>query len=157
MKRRAASPGKPTFVSVGAFHARIYATPVRGVQRFTLSWIDPGRGRLRRTFSTFEGAKAESERIANAFLRGDTEAAGFTGTDRARFAAILEAARPTGVSPEVAIAQFAEAHTILRGRSVVDAAREFAHRHRLDLPVVSVQDAVTAFIQDRTKSGASNR
>ncbi|MGE3308466.1 MAG: tyrosine-type recombinase/integrase [Limisphaerales bacterium] len=157
MKRKAAAPGKPVTVSFGAFTARIYSTPVRGSPRFTLAWSDPVRGRIRKTFATFEAAKSEAERTANAFLRGDTEAAGFTGADRARFAAVLETVRPTGIPVEVAVAQFAEAHAILGGRSVVDAARDFARRHRLDLPAVPVADAVAAFVEDRAKAGASKR
>lgn len=157
VKRKAAAPGKPAIVSFGAFSARIYATPVRGQPRFTLAWSDPVRGRVRKTFATFDAAKSEAERTANAFLRGDAEAAGFSGADRARFAAVLEAIRPTGIPVEVAVAQFAEAHAILGGRSIVDAARDFARRHRLDLPAVSVADAVAAFVEDRAKAGASKR
>jgi len=58
---------------------------------------------------------------------------------------------------EVAAAQFAEAHAILGGRFIVDAARDFAHQHRLDLPDVPVADAVAAFVEDRVKAGASKR
>lgn len=157
MKRKTASPGKPATVSFGPFSARVYSTPVRGKVRFTLAWVDPVRGRLRKTFATFEDAKRHAGEVANAFLRGDAEAAAFTGSDRARFNAILEALRPTGVPAEVAAAQFAEAHTILGGRSVVDAARDFARRHRLDLPAVPVAEAVGAFVADRATAGASKR
>ena len=40
---------------------------------------------------------------------------------------------------------------------MVDAAREYARRHRTDLPAVAVADAVTSFIEDRTKAKASAR
>lgn len=113
--------------------------------------------RRRETFATFEAAKARAEAVAGSLLRGDATAAGFTGTERARFAAILDLLGSTGVSAEIAAAQFAEAHRILGGRSVVDAAREFARRHRLDLPAIPVKTAVTTFIADREKAGASSR
>jgi hypothetical protein len=87
----------------------------------------------------------------------DAEGAGFNGQDRARYCAILEAAKSTGHSPEVAIAQFAHAHAILGGRSVVEAAREYAGRHRVNLPAVPVATAVESFIDDRTKGGGSPR
>ena len=89
VKRKAATPGKPATVSFSAFSARNYSTPVRGQARFTLAWLDTVQGRVRKTFGTFDAAKSEAERAANAFLRGDTEAAGFSGADRARFAAVL--------------------------------------------------------------------
>lgn len=54
----------------------------------------------------------------------------------------MQLLEPTGVPLEVAVAQFAEAHAILQGRSLVDAARDYARRHRLDLPAVLVADAV---------------
>ncbi|MBL9135177.1 MAG: hypothetical protein JNK85_04885 [Verrucomicrobiales bacterium] len=90
-------------------------------------------------------------------VNGDSAAAGFSGTDRGRFAAVVETLRPSGVTAEIAAAQFAEAHAIIGGRAIIDAAREFASRHRLDLPPVTVADAVAAFISDRVKSGASTR
>lgn len=157
VKKKPAARGKPAVVSVGAFSARIYSTPVRGTERFTLSWQDPARGRRRETFADFESAKRRAESVATSLQRGDAEAAGFTGSDRARFAAIIEIVRPTGVPVEIAVAQFAEAHTILGGRSIIEAARDFATRHRIDLPPVSVVDAVESFIQDRRTAGASDR
>jgi integrase len=157
VKAKRAASGKPVDVRVGSFSSRIYSTPVRGKERFTLAWTDPVHGRRRETFGDFESAKRRGEHVARNLQNGDTEAAGFTGAERARFVAILEALRPTGVPAEVAAAQYAEAHGILKGRSVVDAAREYARRHRTDLPAVTVSDAVAEFIQDRTKAKASAR
>jgi integrase len=156
-KGRFPTKGRPVVVTVGAFSARVYWTPSKGYDGFTLSWIDPAQGRRRETFAAFAEAKRRAEQVATALVNGDTTAAGFSGTDRARFAAVVETLRPTGVTAEIAAAQFAEAHAILGGRSIIDAAREFASRHRLDLPAVAVADAVAAFIADRVKAGASTR
>lgn len=71
-------------------------------------WQDPAAGRRRETFATFEAAKARAEAVARSLLRGDATAAGFTGTERARFAAILDLLGSTGVPAEIASAQFAE-------------------------------------------------
>ena len=95
--------------------------------------------------------------MATALVNGDVEAAGFTGADRARLQAMVETLRPTGVAPEVAAGEYAKAHAILGGRSILDAARDYARRHRLDLPAVPVEQAIDAFIKDREKAGASVR
>ncbi|MBL9138926.1 MAG: hypothetical protein JNK85_23860 [Verrucomicrobiales bacterium] len=157
MKARVPTKGKPVLITEGPFVARIYATPTGGYDQFTLVWYDPAGGRRREKFGDFEKARRRAQIVAGSLSNRDLEAAQFTGVDRARYSAILEAAKPTGVAPEVAIAIFAEAHQILGGRSIVEAAREFARRHRLDVPSVPVLTAVEAFIEDRRQAGASVR
>lgn len=157
MKNKTASAGKPVLVTIGAFTAKVYSTPSKGYERFTLSWRDPVLGRQRENHKSFEAAKSRAEGVLSRLSRGEFEAAGFNAADRARFAAIIEAVRPTGIAPEIAAAQFAEAHAILGGRSVLDAARDYARRHCIGLTPVSVVEAVDAFIEERRKAGASSR
>ena len=156
-RRPSAASGKPTVITVGAFSATIYFTPAQGRPRYTLAWADPSRGRVRETFTEFDAAKLRAEEVARSLQEGDTAAAGFRGPERARFAAILQTLEPTGLSAEVAAAQFAEAFRILGGRSVIEAAREYALRHRLDLPTVTVPAAVATFLEDRKTAGSSKR
>ncbi len=156
-KRRSAASGKLTVITVGAFSATIYFTPAQGRPRYTLAWADPLKGHFRETFTEFDSAKRRAEEVARSLQVGDTAAAGFTGPERARFAAILQTLAPTGLRAEVGVAQFAEAFRILGGRSVIEAAREYALRHRLDLPTVTVAVAVGTFIGDRKTAGCSRR
>jgi hypothetical protein len=122
-----------------------------------LAWADPSRGRVRETFTESDAAKLRAEEVAKSLQEGDAAAAGFRGAERARFAAILQTLEPTGLSAEVAAAQFAEAFRILGGRSVIEAAWEYALRHRFDLPTVTVPAAVATFLEDRKTAGSSKR
>lgn len=70
MKKKPAARGKPAVVSVGCFSARVYSTPVRGKERFTLAWAHPTRGRVRETFGDFDSAKRRAEEVA----RGNPQA-----------------------------------------------------------------------------------
>lgn len=63
-KRRSAASGKPTVITVGAFSAKVYFTPVLGRPRFTLAWADPSRGRVRETFAGFDLARNRAEEVA---------------------------------------------------------------------------------------------
>jgi hypothetical protein len=128
-----------------------------GVSGFTVVWHDPVNGRHREKFADFDEARRRAVDVARSLAVGDAQGAAFSGEERARFRAIVEAAQPTGFSPEIAVAQFAQAHAILGGRSILDAARDYANRHRVAVPAVPVKAAVEALLEDRARTRASAR
>jgi hypothetical protein len=111
----------PITVKRGSFVVKIYHTPSGGYDRFTVVCTSLGK-RRRYTFSDLRDARIQAETIANKHARGQTDALLLTNSDRLLYVRAVQALRPVKVSLDRAAADFAEAHKILEGRSVVEAA-----------------------------------
>ena len=101
---------------------KIYLTPSRGFEAFTVVHY-LGERRQRKTFADLSLAKMEAAMIANRLSAGELNALTLTNHDGLAYARAVEALKPTGVPLEMAAMQFAEAHKLLEGASLLEAVR----------------------------------
>ena len=147
-------PKFPITVKRGHTTVKIYRTPSRGCDAYTVSYY-LGDQRVRKTFADLGLATTEAETVATKLSTGEVNVLTLTSGDRLSYVRAIEALKPTGVSLEMAAMQFAEAHKILEGRSVVEAARYSAKKNPIWLPKKLVPEVVTEMIEAKTADGMS--
>jgi integrase len=104
-------PKFPVTVKRGHTTVKIYRTPSRGCDAFTVSYY-LGDQRVRKT-------KLSTGEINVLTLSSD---------DRLAYVHAIEALKPTGVPLEIAAMQFAEAFKLLQGESLLEAVRYYMKR-----------------------------
>jgi integrase len=147
-------PKFPITVKRGHTTVKIYRTPSRGCDAYTVSYY-LGDQRVRTTFADYGLATTEAETVANKLSTGEVNVLTLTSGDRLSYIRAIEALKPTGVSLEMAAIQFAEAHKILEGGSVVEAARYSAKKNPIWLPKKLVPEVVAEMIEAKTADGMS--
>lgn len=147
-------PKFPVTVKRGHTIVKIYRTPSRGCDAYTVSYY-LGDKRVRTTFADYGLATTEAETVANKLSTGEVNVLTLTSGDRLSYIRAIEALKPTGVSLEMAAIQFAEAHKILEGGSVVEAARYSAKKNPIWLPKKLVPEVVAEMIEAKTADGMS--
>ena len=120
-------PKFPITVKRGHTTVKIYLTPSRGCEAFTVSYY-LGDKRQRVTFSDLGLAMTEAETVANKLSTGEVNVLTLTSHDRLAYIRAIEALKPTGVPLEMAAMQFAEAHKLLQGESLLEAVRYYMKR-----------------------------
>ena len=98
----------PLLVKRGSVTVKIYQTPSRGNNPYTLAY-DLDGVRKRPTFSDFEVAKTEAESIASRLSSKDSFSLVLTSADTAAYTRARPVLDPLGVAIETAASQFAEA------------------------------------------------
>jgi len=145
----------PIAVKRGSFVVKIYYTPSGGYDRFTVTYTSLGK-RRRHTFSDLRDARIQAETIANKHARGQADALLLTNTDRLLYVRAVQTLRPVKTSLDRAAADFAEAHRILDGRSVIEAARDYARRHPKAAPTKMLPVVVDEFLKAKCDQGLSH-
>src|ERR1035437_8769561 len=107
-------PKFPITVKRGHTVVKIYRTPSRGCEAFTVSYY-LGDKRQRVTFADLGLAMTEAETVANKLSTGEINVLTLTSQDRLAYIRAMEALKPTGVPLEVAAIHYAEAFKILDG------------------------------------------
>lgn len=124
---------------------------------FTLDYHEDGK-RQRPSFASLKEARKGAEDVAERLARGDSKALVLTGPERLLYLQALEALQPHGTPLNVAVAEFAQAMTILGSRgSIVEAARHFAAVRGGEIKPISVRALVDDLIRTRQANHASKR
>ncbi|MEI6077568.1 MAG: hypothetical protein WCS94_18450 [Verrucomicrobiota bacterium] len=139
-------PKFPITVKRGHTVVKIYRTPSRGCEAFTVSYY-LGEKRQRVTFSDLDLAKTEAETVANKLSKGEVDVLTLTSQDRLSYTRAIEALKPTGVPLEMAAMQFAEAHNLLDGGSLLEAVRFYRKQNPDRLPQKNVPEVVAEFVE----------
>jgi integrase len=100
-------------------------------------------------------AKTEAEAIANKLSTGELDVLTLTSANKFSFVRAVEALKPTGVPLEIAAMQFAEAHKLLDGGSLLEAARFFSKQNPHRLPKKLVPDIVEELLAAKEADGMS--
>jgi integrase len=158
---RNVKPKFPMRIKRGSVTVKIYRTPSKGYDRFTVAWHD-GLTRRRLTFqdtkpegNALARAKAEAEAIASKVTRGEAAALELKGRDRHIYVEAVERLKPTGAALDTAIAEFVEAHKALAGGSLIEAARFYAKRFPHKLPSKNVPEVFREFLKAKEADGLS--
>src|SRR5262245_11860471 len=99
----------PKTVTVGSVRVKVYRTPTKGYDSFTIVFYDANRQQHRRFFADPETAEQEARVIAGQLARGEQRPCVVGDRTRYMLERALEHLRPTGVALDEAAAQFAAA------------------------------------------------
>jgi len=143
-------------ITVKKSHASvmIYRVKNRNSVSFCVSYVSP-TGRRRRNFVNLDLAKREAGNIAQHLADGDMEALKLTGQERQIYVEAERAIARTGLPLHSVAHEFARAFDILGGAHIVEAARYYKKHVDVDLPQVSVAEAVEKFRAAKEAEGMS--
>jgi integrase len=144
----------PIIVRVGSSTVRIYRDRKPVGDYFRVVYHLGGK-RHRLHFNDLERARVEAQAKAAQLARGDVDAAQLSGKDRLAYGRACEALRETGVTLDLAAVEFAAAHRVLDGHSLLDAAKFYMRHHGRGVQAKPIADAVATFIGGKRAEGRS--
>ena len=168
-RTKPAKPEWPKEIKTGSVIVKIYKVrnksyrvrtkdnQVKEVERFSFmaSHFASGK-RSMKMFADYEDAHNYAKSVAIALAKGELDVLELRSADRLAYVHAVEELKPTGVALEVAAREYAAMWKILGGKAApVEAAREFARRHLVDLPDKMLPDAVSEMLDAKERDGAS--
>ena len=123
---------------------------------FTVTYIGPD-GRQRKNFADLNEAKSEADKIAGLLAAYDIDGTKLTGADARHYLEARKAIADSGsqLSLLVVAHEFARARSILGGDHIVDAARYYKKHVDVDLPQITVAEAVRKFREAKAAENLS--
>ena len=164
------TPAFPMEVSCGSVSAKIYKVENKSYSRVTqsgrvvqkprfsfyVSYFAGGK-RWQKMFAAFDEAKAWALSSVQKLSVGEHDALHLRAEDARAYVNATQLIQRTGIPLEVIAKEYMEAWAALGGRaSIVEAAREYAHRHQQNMPKKTVPQAVDEMIALREKDGTSD-
>jgi len=140
--------GEPTNIT-------IYMEPHNGTPRFMVSYYDAACQRHRRRCSSYEKADALAEKLRKEIKTGGWDVLTLRGSEKHAYERCREWLRRCGKPLDFIVHEYVEAAEILKGVSVVEAARFYAQRQCRDVIPKTVPDIVTELLDDLTRKGKS--
>jgi integrase len=150
--RRTKGPVK--VIKDGFAIVKIYRTPTRGCDSYTLSYY-VGHERKRETQPTLELATARAKSVAQNLVSGEAEVLELRNHDRTAYVHAKELVAPFGLALDLAVMEYAEAKKIIGGGSLIDAAKLYAKRNLQKLPSKTVTEVVDELIRGKEAEGMS--
>jgi integrase len=114
--------------------------------QFRIVWYENG-ARRRESRKSEQLAIERADEIAKGLARG-IAGASLTAEQAASYLRASQILAPTGKPLELVAAEYAEAHAILAGLSMVDAAKDYATRRGVNLPKAMTADVVVEYLKD---------
>jgi integrase len=150
--RQIKSPkGFPLTVKRGSVSVRIYYTPNRGRDCFTVSYCNPTR--KRKTFAELEPAKLEAERIATQLATGAVDLTKISSADWACYIRAKQLADSISVPLDSVAAILVEATKRLGSIPLATAIEYFLKKHPKDLQPRLIQDVITEMLEFKRQDG----
>jgi integrase len=144
----------PLTVKKGHAVVKIYEVKNRNLTNYCVSYIGP-TGRQRRNFAKFDLAKREATNIAQKLADFDADGLNLSGGDRRIYVEAQQAIAATGLPLNSVAHEFARAFAILGGAHIVESARYYKKHVDVDLPEVTVAEAVQKFYEAKEAEGMS--
>lgn len=107
-----------------------------------------------RKFTDEGEAREEAKKLAMQVLRGEALRTDMDRGDIESYRRAMEILRPTGIPLTVALADFAEAWNLTKGRPLLDVVR--AGIDNMDRPVKTCSDVFSAFLAEKLQQGLSS-
>jgi integrase len=146
----------PATYRVGQNKATVYYTPTKGCDSFTVTWYE-GALRKRKYFPDPNDAWNHAVSMVDSLSAGEIEEVRLSGEERLSYARAKEAIKEFGVSLDSAAVEYCDAKRLLRGGSLVEAARFYAAQRMLDIPKKSVAEVFEEMLQAKRDEGLSPR
>jgi integrase len=139
-------------VKIGSVTVKIYRTPKKGSDFFTVTWYG-SEGRERKVFASLTEAEAHARTTAQQLEKGYRTTVSLEEmAELHRAKAIL---KPFGVSVDLAAVEWAKATTALGGAPFSDVIAFYKLNHAKY--VVTVESAVAEFLKAKKQDGAGER
>ena len=122
---------------------------------FKLAFYDELGKRKFQSFSDFNRARQAADNLNVGLMKGEVKSLMLSNDDKVVYLRALKALEPTGSALDLAAHQFAEAVKVLKGASLLEAARFYIRRNPVELPRKSVQEVVEEFLKSRQEANRS--
>ena len=150
-----ATPKFPIVVKQGSVTVKIYRTPSRGCEAFTLSYYQDGV-RKRPTFTELRAARDEANVIVNRLGNSDADVLTLTSADRSAYLRARQLLDPLGIPVENAAAEFVQAKQVLGDVPLLQAAEYYVRRHPTKIPPRSVLRVAAEMLKFKKSDGLSD-
>ncbi len=152
----------PVVVERNGSSVKIYKVRNNGTDAFkVVNYIPAGKnGELKRQFKAFadyDKAWDHAHQARGAMSRQDTGGLALSSADAEAFKQASAASRGLGVKLNVAVDEWADAKTILGGRSLIEAARYFAKKFPKDMPSKTVEEVFNEILEEKRELKKSPR
>jgi integrase len=147
-------PTWPLLVKQGSVTTKIFNTPEKGRDRFTVEWYEGGL-RKRLTRVDLGEARKEAKVIAQQLNAGRGDALELNGTDRDAYLFALSKLKSLGIGLAPAIEEFIEAKK--EGVPLAVAAKFYRETHSSKLPDRTVMEVYTELLEAKKTDGCSSR
>jgi hypothetical protein len=146
-------PKFPMVVKCGSTSVTIYRSRSKqGYNSFLVRYYR-GTEEVRITRASFEEAQEEAKSAARNLANGELDVLTLRSDDRLSYVRSLEALKPTGVGIEAATPQFAEAHALLHGVSLLEAVRFYVQRRPQVTAIKTVGEIAAESVQQKRNMG----
>jgi len=152
--RRLSEDKFPLQIKKGHARVKIYQVKNRSALSYCVSYVGP-TGRHRRNFVDLDLAKREANNVAQHLADGDMEALKLTGREKQIYVEAERAISGTDLPLHSVAHEFARAFDILGGAHIVEAARYYKKHVDVDLPQMTVAEAVEKFCEAKEAEGMS--
>jgi integrase len=155
MKQRTRAEKFPLTVKSGSSSVKIYQDKSKGTPYYTVAFYLGGK-RKKLNFCDIQTAKREASAKAAQLSRGDIDAAQLNGKDRLMYGRALDAVRTFETPLDAAAIEYAEARKILKGYTLIEAARFYMKHHGEATISKLVQDAFEEFKKSKSEAKRSD-
>jgi integrase len=146
----------PKVVRVGQTKATIYLTPTNGCDAYTVVWYE-GAERKRKSFGDLGLAEVHASAQVNNLSKGETRAAKLSGEECLEYVRARNTIEGYALSLDTAMAEYIEAKRILKGGSLVEAARYVVEKQVLNIVEKPAKDVLDEMIKAKRNEGCSER
>lgn len=149
-----ANPKFPVTVKRGSAVVKIYFTPSKGCDSFTVAYWNDGK-RVRKVYSSFQTAKLEAELAANQLTTGDLDVLTLKSEDRAAYLRALHHLDPIGIPIETAAAEYSEARKQLGDVPLSRAVEHYLRHHPPNIAPRPVDRVIDELLEAKKHDGRS--
>ena len=148
-------PNFPHKVSRQGVSVTIGLVEKNGQKIFRVLYREQGK-RKQAWRSTFDAAKRAADDAIESVLTGDASALKLSAADRHLFLRSIEILAPLNIALDQAARECADCHTLLGGKTTpIEACRDWMKRHDVELPKITVGDAVVLLKAQAETDGKS--
>ena len=144
----------PIVVRQGSVVVKIYRTPTRGCESYTLSYYQDGI-RKRPTFSSLPAARHEANLIVGRLGSTDSDVLTLTSADRSAYLRARQLLDPLGIPVENAAAEIVQLKAVLGEVPPLQAAEYYVKRHPTRIPPQPVTAVVEEMLKVKQSDGLS--
>jgi integrase len=144
----------PFEVKRGSVTVKIYRTPTKGHESFTVSYYQDKK-RIRSTFAEFADAEREARDVATRLASSNAVVLTLSSADRAAWLRAKELLAPTGTAIEVAAAEYAHAKRLLGETSLIQAVEYFIKQHPIKIPPRELEVVINDLLEAKRQDGVS--
>ncbi|MDD5350753.1 MAG: hypothetical protein PHQ12_11135, partial [Chthoniobacteraceae bacterium] len=155
MSKKSHAEKFPLAVKAGSSVVKIYRDCRNDGRTYYRVVFHLGGKRHRLLFADLDAARNEAAAKAAQLARGDVDAAQLTGRDRLAYGRALDAIKPFGIELDAAAIEYSEARKILKGHSLIEAARFFMRHHGQGITGRLIADAFEDFKNAKTEAKRS--